>query len=463
MKNIALILAGGIGERVGYEKPKQFIKIAGKTVIEHTIDIFEKNKNIDEVYIVVHPNYKDYLEELIKKNKYKKIVGIVNGGKTRRDSSRIGINSINASENDNILIHDSVRLFLDDRIIKDVIGALNHHCAVDVAIPSTDTVIIVDDNKIIDIPNRDKMWLGQTPQGFKYKIIKKAHELSEEDNFTTVTDDCKLVQHYKLCDIYVVKGDQTNIKITYPQDIYLADRIFQIKSKKIISKLSKEEILNKLKKLKGKKIVVIGGTSGIGKEITELSKKFGANVYATSRRTGVDITNYNSVKEFFNKIGKVDIIINTAGILYRSPITTQEIDKIKDQIEINLIGSFNVVKAGIDHIAGIRSIILFTSSSYTRGREFYSPYSASKAGIVNMVQALSDELNDYGIKINAISPERTKTPMRIKNFGYEPDETLLDPKTVAYTTLITALSEINGQIIDVRKKDEKYLNLIGIQ
>ena len=95
--------------------------------------------------------------------------------------------------------------------------------------------------------------------------------------------------------------------------------------------------------------------------------------------------------------------------------------------------------------------MFFTSSSYTRGRALYSLISASKSAIVNFVQALSEEWFEYGIRVNCINPERTKTPMRIQNFGNEPEDTLLEPKVVAIVSVNTLLSEMTGEVVDVKR------------
>ena len=97
------------------------------------------------------------------------------------------------------------------------------------------------------------------------------------------------------------------------------------------------------------------------------------------------------------------------------------------------------------------ALLLYTSSSYTRGRALYSLYSSSKAAIVNFVQALSEEWFEHGIRVNCINPERTKTPMRIQNFGNEPENTLLDPKVVATVSVNTLLSRMTGEVVDVKR------------
>ena len=228
MKNLAIILAGGSGSRLKNELPKQFLKLAGKCIIEHTIEKFENHFGIDSIYIITNPLYYDKTMELIKKNSYKKIKKILKGGKTRQESSYIGISAV-SDDFENILIHDAVRPFISSDIIDNIIEKLNKYDAIDVAVPSPDTIIRIDENSIIkDIPERKYLRRGQTPQAFKLKLIKKAHELALKEGFSSATDDCSLILKYKLSDIYVVNGSDFNIKITYPIDIHMADKIFQI-------------------------------------------------------------------------------------------------------------------------------------------------------------------------------------------------------------------------------------------
>ena len=229
MKNYAIILASGTGNRYGAEIPKQFVKIAGKTVFEHTIEVFQKSKYIDSIIVVITPEYRYFAEELLLKNKFDKVVKLLNGGETRKESSSIGVNSIEDSEA-NVIIHDCARLFVTDRIIKDCVDALDKYTAIDVAIPATDTVITVNNNFIESIPERSSLMLSQTPQCFKLSLIKKAHELSKGDN--NFTDDCGLIVKYGLSEIFIVKGDTENIKITYPSDINLAEEILKNRGRK---------------------------------------------------------------------------------------------------------------------------------------------------------------------------------------------------------------------------------------
>ena len=456
-KNTAIILASGSSERLSnLNTVKQFVKVAGKTVIEHTLDVFEKNTNIDEIVIVTRDDYKNYCYELVNKNNYKKIHKILSGGKTRQESSEIAIMAIDAKDDDNILIHDAVRPFISDKIINDCIEALGKYSAIDVAIPSADTIIQIDDNQTIkDIPKRQYLRRGQTPQAFKYSIIKKAHELAKNNSDVQVTDDCGLIKFFNLGEIYVVEGDDYNIKITYPIDIDIADKLFQIRNFDIPK--------TKLHNLKDKVIVVFGASSGIGFDIAEIAKKHSAKVYGYSRENNVDISNYseveNALKTVYEKESKIDCVINTAGVLSMGRIENREIEDIVKDINVNYIGSINVLKASIPYLKSTQgALLLFASSSYTRGRANFAIYSSTKAALVNLTQAVSEEHEQDKIRINIINPERTATPMRFQNFGAEPKNTLLDSKSVAVASLLTILSDLSGQVINVTKDKEQTLS-----
>ena len=225
MKNYAVVLASGTGSRLGSKTPKQFLMLKDKTILEHTVEVFEKSDKINEIIIVITPEYHEIANEILSKNNYSKVSKLLDGGAMRKDSSYIGINAITDLEA-NVLIHDCARPFISQDIINNCIQALEKYNAVAVAIPSADTIIEVDESNIIQaIPNRTRLRRIQTPQCFKLSIIKKAHELAKND--TNYTDDCGLILKYNLADIYVLNGDNDNIKITYPSDLYLAETIFE--------------------------------------------------------------------------------------------------------------------------------------------------------------------------------------------------------------------------------------------
>ncbi len=238
MKNYSIILASGTGSRYGSTLPKQFIRIEGKTILEHTIEVFEQTKEIDEIIVVITPEYRYLAEDILKKSNFKKITKLLNGGETRKDSSFIGISSIH-DEEANVIIHDCARPFVTQKIITDCIEALNKYDAIDVAIPSSDTIMEVENNIIVNIPDRKNLKRAQTPQCFKLSLIKKAHELSKGDS--NFTDDCGLILKYNLSRVAIVEGSIDNIKITYPNDIFMAEKLLQDK---------KSEEKNRIKTMK---------------------------------------------------------------------------------------------------------------------------------------------------------------------------------------------------------------------
>ena len=453
MKNYAIILASGNATRfgAGSNTLKQFAKVAGKTLLEHVIETFEHAPQIHETIVVITPGYRSAMEEILLRNSYSKVTHVLNGGATRKDSSRIGI-SVIKDEEANVIIHDGARPLLSQRIIDDCIKALEDYEAVDVAIPSADTIIRVKDGKkLIDsIPEREHLLRGQTPQCFRLSLIRRAHELALNDN--CFTDDCGLVIKYQLADVYVVEGDRVNVKITWPEDLSLADKFFQIRTTSGIH--HKKESFSHLA---GKVIVIFGGNGGIGAYIAEHLKVAGGTPCTFSRSNGYDVACYDDVvramAEVQQKHGRIDGVINTAGLLKIGRLADRSIDDLQHELQVNVLGNIHVSKASIPYLRETHgSLTFFTSSSYTRGRALYASYSSSKAAVVNLTQALAEELYAEHIRVNVINPARTATPMRFAAFGEEPEGSLLDPNDVALATLETLASDLTGQVIDVRKE-----------
>lgn len=450
-RNIAIILAGGVGSRLGMSTPKQFFKVAGKMVVEHTIDVFERNQHIDEIAIVSNPALVADFENIVLRNKWRKVKKILKGGAERYYSS---LSAITAYQNEdaNLIFHDAVRPLVSQRIIDDVVKALDTHRAVNVAVPSADTIIEVDGDFITNIPDRSRLRRGQTPQAFDRQLISDAYDKALKDpNFRT-TDDCGVVRTYLPEEpIFVVRGEESNMKLTYREDTYMMDKLFQLKS------TEPNDVQIDAESFRGKVAVVFGGRYGIGKNIVEMLEQSGAHVHSFSRSaTHTDVGDDNQVALALSAVeqkeGHIDYVINTAGVLNREPLASMEYDTILKAVQTNYMGTVNVALRSRPYLQRTRGkLIFFTSSSYTRGRAFYSIYSSTKAAIVNFVQAVAQEWDADGISINCINPERTKTPMRQQNFGVEPDETLLMPERVAEATLRTLLTDCTGQVIDVRR------------
>ena len=236
MHNVAVILAGGIGARVGGILPKQLLPLSdGHSVLEHAVSAFEQSPYIDEVCIVMHPNYIAHAEQMLLANAWQKVRHIIPGGKERWESS---VNAIRAftpytlhpTPITNLLLHDAARPFVSQEIIARVCEALGEHEAVTVAIPSTDTVYEMVDGKVARIPQRSTIMRAQTPQAFRLELIAEAYakalgvdSLNAEacaKAHLPATDDCGIVhEHMPQVPIYIVVGEEQNKKITFKEDI----------------------------------------------------------------------------------------------------------------------------------------------------------------------------------------------------------------------------------------------------
>ena len=240
MQNIAVILAGGIGARVGGSLPKQLLPLQdGKSVLEHAVDAFEQSPHIHEICIVMHPDYIVHAEQMLLANAWQKVRHIIPGGKERWESSVNAIRAIMNQDNSlpfregmgvGILLHDAARPFVSQDIIAHVCEALQEHDAVTVAIPSTDTVYEMADGKVARIPQRSTIMRAQTPQAFRLDLIAEAYtkalgaDICDKEACAAchlpATDDCGIVhEHMPHIPIHIVLGEEQNKKITFKEDI----------------------------------------------------------------------------------------------------------------------------------------------------------------------------------------------------------------------------------------------------
>lgn len=452
LKTIAIVLAGGVGTRVGLGMPKQLIRIAGKAIVEHTLERLEQHAKIDEIVVVMNAGAIHELDHLRGDPRFTKLSAIIPGGETRNDSTRAALAAI-PDVDAKVLFHDAVRPFLDDRILDDCITALDSYDAVDTAIPSADTIIEVDaDSVITSIPKRAALRRGQTPQGFRLPVIRRAYELAAGDPDFAATDDCGVVFTYlPEVAIKVVEGTAENMKVTEPLDLHIADKIFQLQS----ASFAAEPSGSALPDLTGRSVVIFGGSYGIGAAIADRARAAGALVHAFSRSgTGTDVNSRKAVRRALAEAARsapIDYVVVTAGVLTMSELTRTSKKRLRRTVETNLVGPAKIAQEAYPYLeASHGQLLLFTSSSYTRGRAGYSMYSATKAGVVNLSQALADEWAEAGVSVNCINPQRTRTPMRVQAFGEEPAGTLLDPDEVARVSLEVLASGLTGQVVDVR-------------
>lgn len=465
-RNVAVVLAGGVGSRIGLQIPKQLIKVAGKSILEHTLGVFQDSPQIDEIVIMMAQGHLDSANSIVKGNTYPKVTKVLEGADTRNGTTNKAIAAL-GEEECNVFFHDAVRPMLSNRIIERIVAALEKYEAVDTAIPSADTIIQVsptsgdssdsDLETISDVLPRHLLRRGQTPQAFKLSTIRSAYELAAKDPDFQATDDCTVVLRY-LPDvpIAVVKGDDQNMKVTEPIDLFIADKLFQLASHEGPAPQSEAE---RRSILEGKTLVVFGGSYGIGADIAALATKYGADVFSFSRSsTNTHVQNREDIRKACDKVlaetGRVDYVVNTAGVLPRGDLESTSEETIFLATDVNYLAPIFIAQQFYPHLKKTQgSLLLFTSSSYTRGRSSYSLYSSAKAAVVNLTQALAEEWADSKVKVNCVNPERTGTPMRTNAFGAEPPGSLLESEAVAETSLDVLITGDTGHIIDVRRID----------
>ncbi|MFJ6002964.1 SDR family NAD(P)-dependent oxidoreductase [Arthrobacter sp. NPDC092385] len=450
-RTVGVVLAGGVGTRMGLEIPKQLVPVAGRTSLEHTVDIFQQCPFIDEIIVMMDPGSMDRAEKLVTKDRFPKLTGLLPGGRDRNETSYLALREI-ATPGAKVVFHDAVRPLVDPAIIRACVDALDTYDAVDTGIPSADTIIEVDEHDIIRaVPPRASLRRGQTPQAFRWDTLMEAYGRARADADFAATDDCSVVLKY--CPdvpIIVVPGHEANIKITHPIDIHLADKLFQLKHQHV------DPVPFPAASLRDAVVVVFGGSSGIGGELGRQLQDEGAHVVCHSRTgSGTFVEDRASVSRALADAaaqhGRIDHVVLTAGVLTIGDLVGLSDEQLQHDVGVNLMAAFVVAQEAHSYLVESQgSLLLFSSSSYTRGRAKYTVYSATKAALVNLTQALADEWSGDSIRVNCISPSRTATPMREKAFGHEDEATLVQAADVARVSAQVLASDITGQVFDVR-------------
>jgi 2-C-methyl-D-erythritol 4-phosphate cytidylyltransferase len=234
MRMVAVVLGGGTGRRLGSSAPKQLLELGGRTLIEHCVDAFSRAPGVDEILVVMAGGYVEQVKVMLAEAGYRKVSAVIEGGTARSDSTRIALAAIAAdradrpdqAEESGVLLHDAARPLVDQRIIADCVAALAEREAIGTAVPSSDTIVFAPHGVMSHVPPREQLWRCQTPQCFRLPVIARAHELAAADPDFAPTDDCGVVLRYLPgVDVHIVPGNERNMKITYPQDLAVAEAL----------------------------------------------------------------------------------------------------------------------------------------------------------------------------------------------------------------------------------------------
>jgi 2-C-methyl-D-erythritol 4-phosphate cytidylyltransferase len=221
--NIAIIPAAGIGARMHSDRAKQMLELSGVPVLVHTLRRFEACDSVDQVILVLQPDLTSEVLALISRYNLKKIARVVGGGAERQDSVYRGLQVIKEEDADIIVIHDAVRPFVRPEEIRVVIERAAATGAAVMALGAVDTIKQVKSGRVQRTLDRRRIYHAQTPQAFRYSVIREAYERAYADGFTA-TDDSQLVERLRHR-VSVVEGSPINIKITRPFDLKVAETI----------------------------------------------------------------------------------------------------------------------------------------------------------------------------------------------------------------------------------------------
>lgn len=225
VQNAAIVLAAGQGKRMGTKIQKQFLEIEGKPVLYYALEAFEASAVIDAVVLVVGEGLVEYCQnEIVDKYQFHKVKKIVVGGKERYDSVYFGLRALMELAPDYVFIHDGARPFVDDHMLKRAYDEVRKTKACVVGMPVKDTIKVVNENGIVvETPERKSLWQVQTPQVFSYDLIREAYFELIGNKEIHVTDDAMVLETVKGISVKLVEGSYENIKITTPEDLFIAE------------------------------------------------------------------------------------------------------------------------------------------------------------------------------------------------------------------------------------------------
>ncbi len=425
--NVGVILAAGLSARFQSKVHKQYLKLNGKEVIYYSINGMKESGCFDEIVAVVDED--EFVSGYIA-NKYNVIC--IKGGDKRNKSIKAAIDYIaeNFEDVDKIIFQDCSRPFVKKEIYREFINQLDNHSAVIMSSNINDTL---STNEGIFV-NRNEYCLIQTPEAFRFNDIKE---------WFSSTRECTAIvnQMPNKTNVLFFKPNSFNIKITYPEDLFLAEQFMNI------DYLSLSTAKSTYPKIEGK-VLLLGGSGGVGQCIAQALQADGVEYFAPSHREldlqGLTIDSIKSACPF-----EPDVIINVAAAYADDSVNIVEsYEKIFD---VNLRS--NLVLIEYAKTLGKKvNLVFMSSSSSTRGRENLTNYSAAKAALNSVVESQGEMLHKQNIFVNALIPEKINTPLIAKLHKREinPRE-LLDAHEVINAVMYYSVTDEYGKLVHIRK------------
>lgn len=222
----AVILAGGSGQRMGGDLPKQFLPLGDRPVIIETISRFSSLREVTGIVVVIPEEYRTLTEKILASHPEPKILDLVTGGTTRRESAWNALTSRDFSPDDIILVHDAARPFVTAVSIRACIEGASYSGAAGLYLPASDTITEIHDERVTEIPDRSSLYYTQTPQAFRYNVLERGHQAARAHPEKPWTDDVSLVLALEE-PVQAVPGDPQNIKVTTPFDYELAQWLIE--------------------------------------------------------------------------------------------------------------------------------------------------------------------------------------------------------------------------------------------
>ncbi len=447
MRVSAIIPAAGSGTRMGTPTPKQFWVVHDRPLIVYTLQTFVKSDFIREVAVPTSEDGVPLLRELVRRFHLDGKVRVMRGGESRHYSIRNGLLALSPA--DVVIVHDAVRPFIFEEIFRPLAEAAWEHGAAGTVMPLVDTVLAVTDDGFMERSLDRRLYrASQTPQAFRYEILKRAYEAATEEEMLHGTECLELARRAG-ARVKLLQGSPFFWKITYKPDIYTAERLAMERSRQVA--------------------IVTGGSRGIGQKVAESLADHGLKVAVVARDEGVetvarriggmalmaDVSRPDEVQRIFDAVlerwGRVDVLVNNAGTARWRKLADMGDEEWQEIVDTNLSGAFYCTRAAFKAMAESGNggvIINIGSSSISGGRVGEGAYAASKAGLVALTETTALEGKPYGIHAFTVVPRRTDTALRRALYPDEKDADLLDPADVARVVTFCAtewMPHLSGQ------------------